>query len=67
VDLPLYTVIDGEIVALDEHGIPSFDILQGLGRRSPMIVMYALDLVMLRAKTCGVGLWKNAEGSSNKL
>ena len=40
--------LDGEIVALDQHGRPSFQLLQGYGKskRSP-IVYYAFDLVFL--------------------
>jgi ATP-dependent DNA ligase len=49
-DLPRDTIIDGEIVALDENGRPSFDLLQGFGRRVPLIVLYAFDLLMLRSK-----------------
>src|SRR5215471_18460389 len=30
-ELPSDTVIDGEVVVLDERGRPSFDLLQGLG------------------------------------
>jgi len=46
--LPDDTVVDGEVVALDEHGRPSFDLLQGLGTGEPCIVLYAFDLLMLR-------------------
>jgi bifunctional non-homologous end joining protein LigD len=45
-NLPDDTVIDGEVVALDEHGRPSFDRLQGLGTGPPTIVFYAFDLLM---------------------
>ena len=48
-DLPDDTIIDGEIVAL-ESGRPSFDLLQGFGRRAPLTVLYAFDLLMLRGK-----------------
>ena len=48
--LPDDTIIDGEVVALDEHGKPSFDLLQGLGNGEPHIVLYAFDLLMLRGR-----------------
>jgi ATP-dependent DNA ligase len=48
-ELPSDTVIDGEIVALDEGGKPSFNLLQGFGNASA-IVLYAFDLLMLRGK-----------------
>jgi ATP-dependent DNA ligase len=49
-DLPDDTIIDGEVVALDERGRPSFDLLQGLGTRQHLIVFYAFDLLMLRGR-----------------
>jgi DNA ligase D-like protein (predicted ligase) len=53
-ELPNDTIIDGEIVALDEDGKPSFNLLQGFG--SPQaIVLYAFDLLMLDGKD--VRLW----------
>jgi ATP-dependent DNA ligase len=48
------TVIDGEIVALDEHGKPSFSLLQGFGN-ARAIGFYTFDLLMLRGKD--VRLW----------
>jgi ATP-dependent DNA ligase len=49
-ELPDDTVMDDEVVALDEHGKPSFDLLQGLGNRVPAIVLYGFDLLMLRGR-----------------
>ena len=54
VELPSDTVIDGEVVALDENGKPSFNLLQGFGN-AQAIVLYAFDLLMLRGKD--VRLW----------
>jgi bifunctional non-homologous end joining protein LigD len=48
-ELPNDTVVDGEIVALDENGKPSFNLLQGFGSANA-IVLYAVDLLMLRGK-----------------
>jgi bifunctional non-homologous end joining protein LigD len=48
-ELPDETVIDGEIVALDEDGRPSFNLLQGFGMPAAT-VMYAFDLLMLHGK-----------------
>jgi bifunctional non-homologous end joining protein LigD len=48
------TVIDGEIVALDEKGKPSFNLLQGFGN-AQAIVLYAFDLLMLNGKD--VRMW----------
>jgi bifunctional non-homologous end joining protein LigD len=48
------TVIDGEMVALDEEGRPSFNLRQGFGN-AQTIVLYAFDLLMLRGKD--VRLW----------
>ena len=45
-------IIDGEIVALDEKGRSSFQLLQGfdMGQEKPPIVYYAFDLVRLNGK-----------------
>jgi ATP-dependent DNA ligase len=53
-ELPNDTVIDGEIVALDENGKPSFNLLQGFGD-AESIILYAFDLLMLRGKD--VRMW----------
>ena len=52
--LPDDTIIDGEIVALDETGKSSFNLLQGFGNPQA-IVLYAFDLLMLEGKD--VRLW----------
>ena len=46
------TIIDGEIVALDEKGRSSFRLLQGfdMGQERPPIVFYAFDLLWLNGK-----------------
>jgi len=45
-------IIDGEIVALDEKGRSSFQLLQGfeMGKERPPIVFYAFDLLRLNGK-----------------
>jgi len=53
-DLPNHTIIDGEIVALDEIGKPSFNLLQGFGD-TQAVVLYAFDLLMLQGND--VRLW----------
>src|SRR6266851_464246 len=48
--LPEDTAIDGEIVALDANGKPSFALLQGSGAGAVPIVFYAFDLLMVRGR-----------------
>src|SRR6516164_2280756 len=50
-DLPNDTIIDGEIVALDENGKPSFNLLQGFGD-AQAIVFYAFDLLYASWQGC---------------
>lgn len=45
--LPDETVIDGEIVAVDEDGLPSFNRLQNFEGAEPTVLFYAFDLVIL--------------------
>jgi bifunctional non-homologous end joining protein LigD len=48
--LPDETVIDGEVVALDEDGKPSFNILQNFGTGTAPIYFYIFDLLILAGK-----------------
>jgi bifunctional non-homologous end joining protein LigD len=48
--LPDQTVIDGEIVALDEHGRPSFNALQNYGSSTAPLFYYLFDLMILSRK-----------------
>jgi DNA ligase D-like protein (predicted ligase) len=48
--LPDETVIDGEVVALDEAGRPSFNLLQNYGSSTVPIVYYVFDLMVLGAR-----------------
>jgi bifunctional non-homologous end joining protein LigD len=48
--LPDNTVVDGEIVALDPSGRPSFNILQNFGSSSAPIVFYVFDVMVLAGR-----------------
>jgi DNA ligase D-like protein (predicted ligase) len=48
--VPDETVIDGEIVALDGTGRPSFNALQNLGSSKATLVYYAFDVLVLAGK-----------------
>ena len=48
--LPDETTTDGEVVALDEEGRPSFNLLQNYGSARAPIVYYVFDVLMLRGK-----------------
>jgi bifunctional non-homologous end joining protein LigD len=48
--LPDETVIDGEIVALDESGRPSFNALQNFGSATAQIFYYVFDLMILNGQ-----------------
>jgi bifunctional non-homologous end joining protein LigD len=45
--LPDETVIDGEVVALDEDGRPSFNLLQNFGSAGADLVYYVFDVLVL--------------------
>jgi DNA ligase D-like protein (predicted ligase) len=48
--LPDETVIDGEIVAFDESGKPSFNILQNYGSSKSPLVYYIFDVLVLSGR-----------------
>ena len=48
--LPADTVIDGEIVALDEDGRPSFNLLQNYGSATAPLVYFVFDVMVLRGR-----------------
>src|ERR1051325_1394588 len=45
--MPDETVIDGEVVALDQEGKPSFSALQNYGSSKPPLFYYVFDVMML--------------------
>lgn len=48
--LPNETVIDGEVVALDHEGRPSFNVLQNYGSSNAPIFYYIFDLLVLNGR-----------------
>lgn len=48
--LPPETVIDGEVVALDQDGRPSFNLLQNYASGDTPIVLFVFDVMMLRGR-----------------
>jgi len=62
-------VIDGEIVALDEQGISSFQLLQAfeLGEERPPIFYYAFDLLRLNGKDLHESPLKERKGKLGRL
>jgi bifunctional non-homologous end joining protein LigD len=49
--LPSDTILDGEIVALDDHGRPSFNLLQNHRSAASTIVFYAFDVLAYAGKS----------------
>ena len=49
--LPIDTLIDGEVVALDEHGRASFNLLQHRRSKAAAIRFYAFDLLLYRGRS----------------
>jgi bifunctional non-homologous end joining protein LigD len=48
--LPDNTIIDGEVVAFDQEGRPSFNALQNYGSAPAPVVFYVFDLLMLAGR-----------------
>jgi bifunctional non-homologous end joining protein LigD len=50
INLPDETVIDGEIVAVDEEGRPNFNLLQNFRSAEANVIYFAFDIMMLEGK-----------------
>lgn len=48
--LPDETVVDGEVVALDEEGRPSFNLLQNYGSSKPNLIYYVFDVLVIAGR-----------------
>jgi DNA ligase D-like protein (predicted ligase) len=48
--LPNETVIDGELVGFDEHGRPSFNVLQNSSAANTPLVLYVFDVMALAGR-----------------
>ena len=49
-NLPDETVIDGEVIALDENGRPSFNILQNYGASKAPVLYFAFDVMLFAGR-----------------
>lgn len=49
-DLPDGTVLDGEVVALDETGRPAFNLLQNYASTKAPLFYYVFDVMMLEGQ-----------------
>lgn len=66
--LPNDTVIDGEILALDEDGRPSFNALQNFGSGAAAVVYYVFDVMILGGRdVMGEPLESRRELLENKV
>jgi ATP-dependent DNA ligase len=59
-ELPGDTVIDGEVVALDKHGKPSFNLLQGFGGKRQKSSSTPSICSCCAARMCAFGRWRSA-------
>src|SRR3954466_13111294 len=48
--LPDETVIDGEVIALDEEGKPSFNVLQNYGSSTAPVLYFVFDVMILAGR-----------------
>jgi DNA ligase D-like protein (predicted ligase) len=60
--LPDETVIDGEVVAVDENGIPNFNLLQNHRSAKARVIFYAFDVLVHKgADLLGIPLTRRRE------
>jgi ATP-dependent DNA ligase len=56
--MPNETVIDGEVVALDKDGKPSFNALQNYGSSSGPMLYYVFDVLILSGRDVMAKRWR---------
>jgi len=59
--LPEETVLDGELVAIDDRGRPEFNLLQNFRAESSRIHYYIFDLLCWKGVTSHTFRWSNGE------
>ena len=60
--LPDETVIDGELVALDEEGRPSFNLLQNFGMSRAYLAFFVFDVLILQGRDVMGETWSKDVG-----
>ena len=48
--MPDHTVIDGEVIAFDDDGRPSFNALQNYGSAAAPVIYYVFDVMLLAGR-----------------
>ena len=64
--LPDDTVIDGEVVAFDQEGRPSFNALQNYGSAAGPVVYYVFDVMVLADATSCASHWRSGASCSRR-
>lgn len=62
--LPNETVVDGEIVAFDESGKPSFNTLQNHGSSGVPLLYFVFDVMILAGRGCNEAAARSSAGAA---
>ncbi len=64
--MPDHTVIDGEVIAFDDDGRPSFYALQNHGSAAAPVIYYVFDVILLAGRDLMREPLKSGASSSNR-